>query len=209
MGHHRLHARSGSGDPDGRLGERSLRNQAPVPGHHRAVHARIDGVRGRAEPPGTGRLPRAAGTRWRHADADRHDHHHASGRAAEHGTGHGDLRDPDAARAGGRARARRVVRAGLLVAADLLRQRSHRPHRVRCRRGGSSPSSPKAHRAAARHLRSADRAAGGRCGDVRGRPEHRAGAGARCWSSACSPAPRCCSPRSCSRNSAAGARRRC
>ena len=208
MGRDRLHARAGRGDPDGRMGERSLRNQAPVPGHHRALHARIDGVRGRPEPPGTGRLPGAAGTRWRNAHADRHDHHHASGRAPEHGTGHGDLRDPDAARARGRARARRLVRAGLLVAADLLRQRPHRPDRVRVRLAVPHRVA-KGARAAAGHIRPPHRAAGGRGGDVRRRPEHRAGLGIVAGHQ---PSRRCrgvCSQPSCCRNWAGGARQRC
>ncbi len=130
VGRHRLHARAGRGHPDGRLGERSLRYQAPVSRDHRALHARVDGVRRGAEPSRAGHLPRPAGTRWRHADADRHDHHHACGRTPEYGTRHGHIRNPDAPRAGCRPRARWLVRAGLLVAIDLLCQRSDRSHRI-------------------------------------------------------------------------------
>ena len=93
-----LHARAGRRHPADRLGRRPLRHQAPLHDGDRAVHDRLAAVRDGLEHRGPHRLPRAPGTRRRHADAAGHDDHDQGRRPAPHGSPDGDPRHPDAAR---------------------------------------------------------------------------------------------------------------
>ena len=106
--------------------------------------ARLGAVRDRVEHRHADRLPGAAGSRRRHADAARHDDHDPGRGAAPDGPADGDPRRPDAARPDPRPDPRRLADPGRELALDLPDQRPDRHHRRHLRLAGAAPGPPRA-----------------------------------------------------------------